>query len=323
MLLVQLEIKRAEVADKKSRYLEWLYNNQGTLPYEQFNRYQTVIQAMAAPELIGIGIRLVSGCHWPWKGLFLYADGTQKWCIPSKISFCGHSQYRADITAIEAKVSGKHQELVNRITKMRRQNDGSYAGIDKTTQTKKANNTFAIAAKKTAAARREVDGSYRGIDKTVKTKTQNGTFYEAAKKTAATRRLPDGTYSGTEKTIRHPNSVIKKGRRRSVPCVYITKSGENIIMRSSWEWAFAKLLDEKQMEWKYEPETIVWRGKIKIPDFWILGIGLVEIKPKKFLKEVDAEFITKYNITVVTEECQEFPFFKYVKEAKEYRVCQK
>jgi hypothetical protein len=62
---------------------------------------------------------------------------------------------------------------------------------------------------------------------------------------------------------------------------------KNIRMRSSWEVLFAKLCDELNLKWQYEPKTFkLQNGRSYTPDFYIPEKDLwIEIKPKHFQTE--------------------------------------
>jgi hypothetical protein len=188
-------------------------------------------------------------------------------------------------------------------------------------KTKKRFNIFAESSKKTAASRRLPDGSYKGMDKTHETKLKNNSYVTGAQKIAKARRMPDGTYKGALKSI--INRKTGKGRRFSYFCKYTKKDGTEIIMRSTWEWSFAYMLDLKNLNWRYESEPIVEGGHYYIPDFWVDGLGLVEIKPERYLSELKEDLIKKYNIIVITEKNQEWPIKKYSNLAKKYIIDQK
>ena len=65
---------------------------------------------------------------------------------------------------------------------------------------------------------------------------------------------------------------------------YVSKKGESIWMRSSWELKTAEYLDKNNIEWKYEPESFPIQyevdGFIKAgtfrPDFRIEKYGKIE-----------------------------------------------
>jgi|WetSurMetagenome_2_1015567.scaffolds.fasta_scaffold74527_2 hypothetical protein len=178
-----------------------------------------------------------------------------------------------------------------------------------------------LAVDYTAKQRRLPDGTYSGIAQMVKTKKESGICHEASKKTALARRQIDGSYKGTEKmlnTKRRLGIVPKNGRWGGKPCIFTKNSGEKITMRSSWEWYYAKLLEEQGFIWDYEPCVLQYENKKHVPDFFVEKIGYVEIKPSCFLSELPDGYIQKFNITVITEKT--FNFNNAYKQAKPFFV---
>lgn len=62
---------------------------------------------------------------------------------------------------------------------------------------------------------------------------------------------------------------------------------KNIRMRSSWEVEFAKLCDQNNVKWEYEPKTFgLSDGRQYLPDFYLPKENLwIEIKPLEFQTE--------------------------------------
>ncbi len=50
---------------------------------------------------------------------------------------------------------------------------------------------------------------------------------------------------------------------------WYNKNGEKIWMRSSYEIAFARWLDGKNLTWDYEPKRFYLKDRTYMPDFWI------------------------------------------------------
>jgi hypothetical protein len=57
--------------------------------------------------------------------------------------------------------------------------------------------------------------------------------------------------------------------------VYTLHDGTQITVRSALEARWAIFFSELRLEWKYEPITFDWYT----PDFGVVGLGLIEIKP--------------------------------------------
>jgi transposase len=61
---------------------------------------------------------------------------------------------------------------------------------------------------------------------------------------------------------------------------YVSPTGRMCRFRSTWEWAYAKYLDERNLDWAYESHTYMLSdGTAYTPDFWIPEWSvLVEVK---------------------------------------------
>lgn len=233
--------------------------------------------------------------------------------------FCRDKEMRATITNLSALMSGKKQEAVNVVALMRREPDGTYRGIDKTMRVREEMGLNGLIAQKTAVTRRMPDGSFKGTDKTLKTKRDNGINAIAAKKTAAARRNEDGTFRGAYKTAQTRRQRGYLSTKYGAPCAYQHQDGYWIVMRSMWEWGYAYWLDSQGISWTYESTVLYVNGKSHIPDFTINGNEHHEIKPKNMVDErLGHDYITKYNIKVVTE--QDFNFKAYRSQAEGYRL---
>lgn len=155
------------------------------------------------------------------------------------------------------------------------------------------------AVTQTALDRRMPNGEYRGIDRTMETRRKNGTNDVIARKVALARRMPDGTFKGADKSFL--NHSFNNGRRgRLVP--YQTKCGAWICLRSGFEWCVAAWLDDQSLNWSYEPCYINRYGHYYFPDFFVQGIGLVEVKPIFWTSEVkNNPLIQDLNILVIND----------------------
>lgn len=60
---------------------------------------------------------------------------------------------------------------------------------------------------------------------------------------------------------------------------------KGFYLRSSYEYAFAKYLDDRKIDWKYEQKSFDLNGEIYVPDFFIYRnnsfLGVVEVKSNK------------------------------------------
>lgn len=87
------------------------------------------------------------------------------------------------------------------------------------------------------------------------------------------------------------SAILAKGwatriRRGHFPStlVYHQLSGSKVILKSTWEVAFATWCDKLKIKWQYEPKRFfvgkgAWRGQTYCPDFWLPQLGVyVEIK---------------------------------------------
>jgi hypothetical protein len=235
------------------------------------------------------------------------------------IGFYRDGRMTATITNLCALMSGKKQIAVSSVVAMRRQEDGSYRGIDKTMKVREDKNLNGLIAQKVANSRRMSDGSYRGIDKTVRTKKEKGIYSIAAQKTAETRRLSDGTFKGAQKTAETRRQRGYLSTKYGAPCLYQRNSGRWLVMRSMWEWVYAKWLDDNEYEWEYESTVLVTNGKAHVPDFTVNKTEYHEIKPKKFVEErLETQYLIEHSIKVVTE--QDFNFNTHKSEAQRYRL---
>lgn len=235
------------------------------------------------------------------------------------IGFCKDLKVRATITNLIALMNGTKQKAVNETAKARRLPDGTYRGISKTMMVRKEQNLNELIAQKVAIARRMSDGSFKGIEKTLKTKKDKNINKAAAYKTAAARRMPDGSFKGAYKTAQTRRQRGYASTKYGAPCVYQHKEGYWIVMRSMWEWAYAYWLDSQNIRWRYESTNLVVNGKSHIPDFTINDCEYHEIKPEKMVDEkLDKNYISKYNIKVITE--KDFNFKQYRAQAERYRI---
>lgn len=70
-------------------------------------------------------------------------------------------------------------------------------------------------------------------------------------------------------------SNVQKGAKHSYP--YMNKQKE-VILRSSYELAYAKWLDSRGINWEYEPHFKLSNGSNYFPDFKLEDGTIVEIK---------------------------------------------
>lgn len=79
---------------------------------------------------------------------------------------------------------------------------------------------------------------------------------------------------------------ISKSSRTGIQGYYLRKNGEYVWLRSTWEYIYAKWLDEKNIEWEYEIKTYkLSNGESYRPDFFIVENDenyIVEIKGSKY-----------------------------------------
>lgn len=84
------------------------------------------------------------------------------------------------------------------------------------------------------------------------------------KSEAHKKKLSEG-----KKGAKHPNFGKKSkhhGKRHWVKC----PNGETVSMRSTWEAAYARWLDEQKIHWEYEPKTFILEdGSAYTPDFYL------------------------------------------------------
>ena len=83
-------------------------------------------------------------------------------------------------------------------------------------------------------------------------------------------------------------------------------SYRGVVMRSTWEVEFAKLLSRAHIKWSYEPRTFVMGiGRRYTPDFYLPDTGeFIEVKPRIFvnnsvMKKVDFVRKAGFKISLV------------------------
>lgn len=62
---------------------------------------------------------------------------------------------------------------------------------------------------------------------------------------------------------------------------YVRADGCRIVTRSGWEYLVAAHLDERRMDWEYEPEVLVSGEDVMLPDFSVRdqdGLRYIEVK---------------------------------------------
>lgn len=101
----------------------------------------------------------------------------------------------------------------------------------------------------------------------------------------------------------------KFSQERGIQGFYKSKSGSLIWLRSSWEYFYAKHLDQNNIDWKFEEKSyLLSTGESYRPDFFIYENGklshIVEIKSLYFStaqKRLEKAYLaaTEYNFRLV------------------------
>jgi hypothetical protein len=111
--------------------------------------------------------------------------------------------------------------------------------------------------------------------------------------------LKQRTVTDDLRRIRSINAYAKKNfvdwttksfqrKERGVQGIYVTRHGDEVWLRSSWEYAYAKYLDSILANWKFEKESyLLSTGERYRPDFFIYDqedhlIEIVEVKSLYF-----------------------------------------
>jgi hypothetical protein len=300
-----------EILERKQILLDFALNLPETNKTKQ--KYITTVNQIEPPKLIAIDGRLAE--------IEIYGEirKINRWHVSiMPLTIC--KKKVATISNLSALMSGAKQKAVASCAKSRRMPDGTYKGIDSMMKTRIDRGINGLIAQKVALARRMPDGTYKGHQATLKTKRDNGIHEIAAKKTALSRRMPDGTYSGSHKTATTRRQRGYGHHHFGKFCLYHSNAGKWIVMRSTWEWLYAKYLDDNGFVWEYEPHQLPVGEKKHLPDFLIEGVGYLEIKPTHFIYDrLEKEYIEKYNVTIVTE--KDFNFKKDAHIVKGYILC--
>ena len=121
---------------------------------------------------------------------------------------------------------------------------------------------------------------------------------------------------------------LVKGSRTGIQGYYLNKKGKYIWLRSTWEYIYAKWLDNKKILWEYEAKTYkLSNGETYRPDFKIIekdNYYLVEIKGSRFkdrLYKVDL-FKKEYSHIkiIVIKDISAYSEIGYKKELKEWKT---
>ena len=119
---------------------------------------------------------------------------------------------------------------------------------------------------------------------------------------------------------------------RGIQGYYIKKSGEYIWLRSSWEYIYAKWLDNNDIEWKFERNVYkLLNGENYLPDFFIYENGklkyVVEMKGYNKSKIYKSKmFENEYKIkTILIESVEDYceDYHKELKTWKNIRLLEK
>jgi len=121
---------------------------------------------------------------------------------------------------------------------------------------------------------------------------------------------------------------LSKMTKTGVQGYYLNRKGKYIWLRSTWEYIYAKWLDNKKILWEYESKTYkLSNGETYRPDFKIIeennNYYLVEIKGSRFenrLYKVDL-FREKYSHIkiIVIRDISKYSNIGYKKELKEWK----
>lgn len=76
------------------------------------------------------------------------------------------------------------------------------------------------------------------------------------------------------KELKRANASSNQCRSKPQHTRYLSPDGTLTRFRSTWEATFARYLDEKELEWAYEPHTwLLSDGTTYTPDFWVPALG--------------------------------------------------
>jgi hypothetical protein len=92
---------------------------------------------------------------------------------------------------------------------------------------------------------------------------------------------------------------------------YITKDGNSIWLRSSYELRIAKKLDEFNISWEYESRSFDVEGRYYHPDFYLKDYN-IWWEVKGYLNEKDRTKINKF-CNIYKEECLKLVFLEDIK----------
>lgn len=112
---------------------------------------------------------------------------------------------------------------------------------------------------------------------------------------------------------------------RGIQGWYLRKNGEYVWLRSSWEYIYAKWLEENNIEWKYEERVFeLVGGNRYLPDFFIYKNGILDhvVEIKGFNKNsiYKTELLrNQYNIDIVLIESIKNYCDDYQKELKKWK----
>lgn len=95
--------------------------------------------------------------------------------------------------------------------------------------------------------------------------------------------------------------------RHSDPVYYKSFCNGKVLFRSKLEARWALFFDLIREPWLYEPKSfILENGMVYVPDFYLMNIGWVEIKPSRSLLAESAEKIKSFIISD-RRKCDKFP----------------